>query len=144
MPKKFIPPTPAEVEEYAATIGFKIDGELFVNNYQAKGWIYSGNTPLRDWRAAVRTWKIRSRYYTGPAQKPIAAKLAEQRRRQLIEQKQIADYVGRIRAIRTWRGNPKCPFGDPIETERRMLIKIRDNHGQNLIAQVLATLKGEK
>jgi hypothetical protein len=141
MTKKFIPPTPQEVTEYAASIGFKIDGDYFCNSYQAKGWIYSGTTPLRDWRAAVRTWKIRNKYYPGPVQKPAVVKFAEQRRRQLIEQKQITEYAGRIQAIRAWRGNANCPFGNPIDVELRMRTKIKDNFGDAFLAQVLTKCK---
>ena len=29
----------------------------FINHYQARGWKYSGNTAMKDWKAAVRTWE---------------------------------------------------------------------------------------
>ena len=49
-------PTPAEVKEYAKTIDFDLDGEGFVDFYQSKGWLV-GKSPMKDWQAAVRTWK---------------------------------------------------------------------------------------
>jgi hypothetical protein len=55
---KFTPPSPPEATEYAKSIGFALDGEQFCAFYQAKGWVV-GRSPMRDWRAAVRTWKIR-------------------------------------------------------------------------------------
>jgi hypothetical protein len=49
-------PTPQEVTEYALSIGFKLDGEAFCDFYEAKGWMI-GKSPMKVWRAAVRTWK---------------------------------------------------------------------------------------
>jgi molybdenum cofactor biosynthesis enzyme MoaA len=54
--KKFIKPTPIEVTIYAKSIGFKLDGQNFVDFYESKGWVV-GKSPMKDWRAAVRTWK---------------------------------------------------------------------------------------
>lgn len=52
-------PTPQEVEEYAQTISFPIDGEAFCDFYASKGWVV-GRSPMKDWQAAVRTWKRRA------------------------------------------------------------------------------------
>ncbi len=54
----FVPPTKEEVEAYAKTINFDIDGEAFVSFYQARGWII-GKVKMKDWKACVRTWKQR-------------------------------------------------------------------------------------
>jgi hypothetical protein len=56
---KFQRPSAQEVCEYAESIGFELDGSRFVDFYEAKGWMV-GNSPMRNWRAAVRTWKARS------------------------------------------------------------------------------------
>jgi len=56
--RKFTPPNSAEVEEYGKSIKYKIDGESFVAFYASKGWKV-GNTPMKDWRSAVVTWKKR-------------------------------------------------------------------------------------
>lgn len=56
---KFVPPSPQEVSEYGKTIGFSIDGEKFVAFYQASGW-YRGKSKIKDWKAAVVTWKRKS------------------------------------------------------------------------------------
>ncbi len=56
MAKRFVKPTPAEVEEYARTIDYKIDGEAFCDFYESKGWVV-GKSPMKDWKACVRTWK---------------------------------------------------------------------------------------
>ena len=45
-----------EVTEYAASIGFILDGQNFIDHYEANGW-KRGNTSIKDWKACVRTWK---------------------------------------------------------------------------------------
>ena len=53
---KFIRPKPNEVEEYAQKIGFSLDGNHFCDYYEARGWQLNTG-PMKDWKAAVRTWK---------------------------------------------------------------------------------------
>lgn len=54
--KFFQKPTPEEVSQYGAGIGFPLDGKAFFDSYEAKGWMI-GKNPMKDWKAAVRTWK---------------------------------------------------------------------------------------
>jgi uncharacterized protein YdaU (DUF1376 family) len=53
---KFSRPKPSEVEEYAQQIGFSLDGNHFCDYYEARGWQLNTG-PMKDWKAAVRTWK---------------------------------------------------------------------------------------
>lgn len=53
---KFVPPTPSEVSEYGKSIGFAIDGVRFCAFYESKGWVV-GKSPMKNWKAAVQTWK---------------------------------------------------------------------------------------
>lgn len=53
---KFAKPTGPEVSEYAQSIGFSLDGEVFVSYYESKGWVV-GRAAMKNWKAAVRTWK---------------------------------------------------------------------------------------
>jgi hypothetical protein len=55
--RRFEPPRPEQVNEYAATLGFQLDGQRFVDYYAARGWKYKGGVAMKDWRAAVRTWR---------------------------------------------------------------------------------------
>lgn len=55
---KFIPPTDAEVADFVAGKGYHFNPEGFVPFYQGKGWKV-GNQPMKDWRAACRTWEVR-------------------------------------------------------------------------------------
>ena len=54
--KKFVKPTPKEVNDYAKEIEFKLDGDYFCDWNEARGWLVSKN-PMKDWKAAIRTWK---------------------------------------------------------------------------------------
>lgn len=55
---RFVPPSPQEVEAYGKEIHYSIDGEQFVDFYAAKGWMI-GKNKMKDWKAAVRTWRKR-------------------------------------------------------------------------------------
>jgi hypothetical protein len=54
--KKFIKPTIAEVEAYCKERQNYVNAEAFVDFYESKGWKV-GNSPMKDWKAAVRTWE---------------------------------------------------------------------------------------
>ena len=58
--KAFKKPTPEEVEEYSKSISFKLNGQQFVDHYEAKGWMI-GKNKMKDWKAAVRGWKHRQK-----------------------------------------------------------------------------------
>ena len=53
--RRFVPPTLGEVKEYIAEMGYKVDPERWWNYYASNGWEV-GRNPMKDWRAAVRTW----------------------------------------------------------------------------------------
>lgn len=55
--RPFAPPTPSEVAEYAKGIGLAVDAQYFCDYYAARGWRYKGGVQMKDWKAAVRTWK---------------------------------------------------------------------------------------
>ena len=55
-PRRFVPPSAAEVKAYADVVGYgSLDAEAFVDFYASKGWKV-GDQTMKDWRAAVRTW----------------------------------------------------------------------------------------
>lgn len=53
----FVPPTVEQVAEYCAERNNKVDAETFVNFYTANGWVQGKGKPIKDWKAAVRTWE---------------------------------------------------------------------------------------
>ena len=56
--KRFSPPSADEVSTYCRERGNTVDAEQFCNFYASKGWRV-GSQPMRDWKAAVRTWEKR-------------------------------------------------------------------------------------
>ena len=51
-----IPPSKAELQEYLDESKAGFTADEFMDYYAARGW-YLGKTKMKDWRAAVRTWK---------------------------------------------------------------------------------------
>ena len=58
--KRFAPPTVEEVRAYCKERKNSVNPEQFVDFYSAKGWRV-GNQPMKDWKAAVRTWEQRDK-----------------------------------------------------------------------------------
>lgn len=56
--RRFAPPSVEEVRAYCDERNNGIDADEFVDFYTAKGWKV-GNQPMKDWKAAVRTWEKR-------------------------------------------------------------------------------------
>lgn len=57
--RRFIPPDVEEVEAYCRERNNHIDAQRFVDFYASKGWKV-GKEPMKDWKAAVRTWERRN------------------------------------------------------------------------------------
>ena len=53
---RFVKPTLDQVEEYIHEQGYEVDGEKFIDYYDSVGWTVGKNKPMKDWKAAVRTW----------------------------------------------------------------------------------------
>jgi hypothetical protein len=56
--KRFVKPTLEDVRAYCLERQNNVDPESFVDFYESKGWKV-GNQPMKDWKAAVRTWERR-------------------------------------------------------------------------------------
>ena len=74
---RFTPPTVQEVTVYCRERGNKVDAQRFVDFYASKGWRV-GNQPMKDWKAAVRTWEQRDDSPAHPA-KVVSAQQYQQR-----------------------------------------------------------------
>jgi uncharacterized protein YdaU (DUF1376 family) len=57
---RFARPNVDDVASYCRERGNKIDPEAFVAYYDSNGWKI-GKSPMKDWKAAVRTWETRSK-----------------------------------------------------------------------------------
>lgn len=66
---RFVKPTVEMVAEYCTERQNGVDPSKWWNHYEAKGWKI-GNTPMKDWKAAVRTWEIKNSANVVDAKKP--------------------------------------------------------------------------
>ena len=57
--KRFVKPSVDDVKAYCEGRKNSVDAERFVAYYESVGWRIGGKSPMRDWRAAVRTWERR-------------------------------------------------------------------------------------
>lgn len=55
-PKRFSPPTLDEIKAYCLERKNNVDAQRFLDYYESKGW-FVGKTPMKDWKAAIRTWE---------------------------------------------------------------------------------------
>ena len=62
--KRFVIPSVDEVQAYCDERGNGIDAQHFIDYYTARGWKLK-NTPVKDWKACIRTWEKNS--YNKPA-----------------------------------------------------------------------------
>lgn len=72
----FQKPTLEDVRAYCISRSNKVDPEQFFNFYESKGWVV-GKSPMKDWRAAVRTWEKR--------EKEIPQRKRESRKESVLE-----------------------------------------------------------
>lgn len=65
---KFIKPTSQEIAQFLTSeknyddfsaMGF---ADKFWNYYESKGWVV-GKSPMKNWKAAIRTWEINKKNY---------------------------------------------------------------------------------
>lgn len=57
---RFSPPSVSDVEAYCRERRNDVDPQRFVDFYASKGWKV-GSQPMKDWKAAVRTWERRGK-----------------------------------------------------------------------------------
>ena len=57
---RFQKPSLEDVRAYCISRSNNVDPEQFFNFYESKGWVV-GKSPMKDWRAAVRTWEKREK-----------------------------------------------------------------------------------
>ena len=55
--KRFKKPTVEEIRQYCIERGNTIDPEYFYDYYKSVGWTIGKNKPMKDWKAAIRTWE---------------------------------------------------------------------------------------
>ena len=98
---RFTPPTVEEVALYCQERGNSVNAQRFVDFYAAKGWKI-GQNPMKDWKAAVRTWEQRDDSPARPA-KVVSAQQYTQRQYQPGELDAIGDDL--MEEARKYRGH---------------------------------------
>ena len=69
---RFSKPSLDEVRAYCYERGNAVNPEAFIDFYDSNGWKV-GNNPMKDWKAAVRTWERREKKPSQP-QQPVKKK----------------------------------------------------------------------
>lgn len=87
-PKRFVPPTLAEVQSYVAQRQSPVDPQGFIDFYASKGWMV-GKTPMKDWKAACRNAETWERWSRTEASAPPKKGLA-----QALTDRQMEKYMG--------------------------------------------------
>jgi len=85
-PTRFVRPTVEQVRAYCAENHYQVNAAEFVDFYESKGWVV-GKSPMKDWKAAVRTWVRKEREEKGlPAQVTPKPSLDKPSLKEAIEQ----------------------------------------------------------
>ena len=66
----FSPPSVDDVREYCREKGYNVDPERFVDYYTSNGWKV-GRNPMKDWKAALRSWERKEKPNGKTESKPI-------------------------------------------------------------------------
>jgi hypothetical protein len=54
---RFEKPSLNDVKAYCQERRNRVNPEQFIDHYEANGWVQGKGKPIRDWKAAVRTWE---------------------------------------------------------------------------------------
>ena len=63
------------MRDYCESRGNSVDPQAFVDFYESNGWRV-GKNPMKDWRAAVRTWEAKRK--AEPQRAPVRLNKAEE------------------------------------------------------------------
>ena len=82
---KFQKPSLDEIRLYCQERNNSVDPEKFFNFYESKGWVV-GKSPMKDWKAAVRTWEQRGPETTRATYSPRQKKSVFEQNLEVIDQ----------------------------------------------------------
>ena len=66
---RFVPPTQDEIDAYCQETGIYVEASRFVDYYTSIGWKV-GKNPMKDWKAAVRSWYAKNKDSIPDSKKP--------------------------------------------------------------------------
>lgn len=87
---RFSPPTVEDVSAYCKERKNRVDAQRFVDFYASKGWKV-GQNPMKDWKAAVRTWEQRD---NNPVQAPVKQVRAAQYQQRDYDESDLEERLG--------------------------------------------------
>lgn len=79
---RFVKPTLEEVEDYCRERGNNVNPEEFFAFYESKGWVV-GKSPMKNWKACVRTWELTKKDRSGSQQRPRKESVFEHNLREM-------------------------------------------------------------
>lgn len=146
---RFKKPTFEELLAYSKEIQFyAFDAERFIDHYEMVGWVTGkSRTPMKNWQAAVRTWKRNALEWkiNQQAEPPRETSYDKKRRLAELDDRYMKTYAEQIQCCRDWYGKEElCPMGDPHEAESLLLAKIQDNHGHAFVKALLKRLPNKR
>lgn len=114
-PRRFTPPTIDEVQQYCRERGSGVDAQRFYDYYSANGWVQGRGKPIKDWRAAVRTWEAKDKEITNSSSKRVYEKdrIIESRRRELSAE---VDRINEQYRERVARGSGTAPIYGGVQS----------------------------
>ena len=60
-----IKPNIEDISNYIKEIKSSVDAEAFFNFYEANGWVQGRGKPIKNWKAAIKTWEKRQGFKPG-------------------------------------------------------------------------------
>ena len=75
--KRFVAPTLEEIREFCLEKNINTNVDKFFYYYKSKGWKV-GNSPMKDWKAAVRKWAECDEHYSRPGNTRISSDTSAQ------------------------------------------------------------------
>ena len=75
--KRFVAPTLEEIREFCFEKNINTNVDKFFYYYKSKGWKV-GNSPMKDWKAAVRKWAECDKHYSCPGNTRISSDTSSQ------------------------------------------------------------------
>lgn len=92
---RFTPPTIEQVKEYCKERGNAVDPDRWFNYYSSNGWRV-GKNPMKDWRAAVRTWEQNDKQDNRPAGKVVQVLPAQNYSQRSYETKDVNAFYAEL------------------------------------------------
>ncbi len=69
---RFTRPSVKDVSDYCLQRKNSVDAQAFVDHYETNGWVQGKGKPIKNWKAAVRTWEKNQKPGTTVRKQPSA------------------------------------------------------------------------